>query len=90
MVLARVLAAIAGGYVFCWGFIAVGIAGLVALGMPFEDAEHLASILVILAYLVVFLWAFAARSVLKLWTVLACGGIAMAALASLLQARLLT
>ena len=64
------------------------MAGLVTLGMGFEDAEHLANILAILVYLVAFLWAFAARSVLKPWAVLAGGDIAMAVLSSLLQARL--
>jgi hypothetical protein len=85
----RTAAALAGGYAFCWGLIALGVAGLYALGLPFHDAEHLSAMLAFLAYLVVFLWAFAARSLARVWVVLAGGGAVMAGVASLLQARLL-
>ena len=85
----RALAAIGGGYAFCWGFVALGVAGLYALGMSFHDAEHLSSILAFLVYVMAFLWAFTARSLLRVWAVLAGGGVLMAVLASLLQARLL-
>lgn len=88
-VLSRVTAALLGGYAFCWGFIALGVAGLYRLGMPFHDAEHLSSIVAFLLYLSVFLWAFAARSLPRVWTVLAGGGALMAGAASLLQAQLL-
>lgn len=81
----RVLAALVGGYAFCWGFIALAVAGLFAAGLPFHDGEHLASMLAFLLYLGVFLWAFAARSLARVWLVLAGGGAAMAALASLWQ-----
>lgn len=87
-VVLRIAAAMLGGYAFTWGFIALGLAGLYALGMPFHDAEHLSSILGLLAFLVVFLWAFAARSLVRLWLVLAGGGALMAAAASLLQRAL--
>ncbi len=88
-VVGHVLAAIFGGYAFCWGLIALGVAGLYALGMSFHDAEHLSSILAFLVYVMAFLWAFTARSLLRVWAVLAGGGVLMAVLASLLQARLL-
>ncbi|KQP35498.1 hypothetical protein [Pseudorhodoferax sp. Leaf274] len=86
---ARIAAAVLGGYAFSWGLVALGMAGLFALGMPFHDAEHLTAMLAMLAYLVVFLWAFAARSLPRVWLVLAGGGAVMAGAASLLQSALL-
>lgn len=84
----RIAAAVLGGYAFTWGFIALGMSGLAALGMPLHDAEHLASILGMLAYLVAFLWAFAARSLVRVGSVLLGGGAFMAAAASALQSML--
>jgi len=86
----RIAAAVLGGYAFCWGFIALAIAGLCALGMALRDAEQLASMLALLLYLVMFLWAFAARSTLRVWAVLAGGGATMAVAASLLQSMLVS
>lgn len=85
----RLAAAFLGGYAFCWGFIALGVAGLYALGLPFHDAEHLSSMLAVLIYLGVLLWAFAARSLRRVWVVLAGGGALMAGAATLLQSLLL-
>ncbi|HVR52399.1 MAG TPA: iron uptake protein [Pseudorhodoferax sp.] len=87
--LARIAAAVFGGYAFTWGLVALGMAGLFALGMPFHDAEHLTAMLAMLVYLLAFLWTFAARSLPRVWTVLAGGGVLMAGAASLLQAALL-
>lgn len=87
--LARIAAAALGGYAFAWGLVALGMAGLFALGMPFHDAEHLTAMLAMLVYLVAFLWAFAARSLPRVWGVLAGGGALMAGAASLLQTALL-
>ncbi|MBN9367549.1 MAG: iron uptake protein [Comamonadaceae bacterium] len=84
----RIAAAVLGGYAFTWGFIALGMSGLFALGMSFHDAEHLGSMLGMLVYLVAFLWAFAARSLARLGAVLLGGGAFMAAAASLLQSVL--
>lgn len=81
----RIAAALLGGYAFTWGFIALGIASLFAAQMEFHDAEHLCNILGILVFLAVFLWAFAARSVKRVWLVLAGSGGLMAASASLIQ-----
>ncbi|WP_326542098.1 iron uptake protein [Pseudorhodoferax sp.] len=86
--LARIAAAVFGGYAFAWGLVALGMAGLFALGMPFHDAEHLTAMLAMLAYLVVFLWAFAARSLPRVWLVLAGGGALMTGAAALLQTTL--
>jgi len=81
----RLACALLGGYAFTWGFVALGTAGLFALGMEFHDAEHLSSMLGLLLYLAVFLWAFAARSLRRVAWVLLGGGALMVALASLLQ-----
>lgn len=90
IVVARIAAAVLGGYAFCWGFIALGVAGLFALGMPFHDAEQLASILAFLLYLILFLWAFATPSLLLAWGLLLGGGGLMAGLASVLQQLLIS
>ena len=88
--LARIAAAVLGGYGFCWGFIALGMASMYAAGMPFHDAEHLASILGLLLFLAVFCWAFIARKLMRVWLVLAGGGALMAGAAQLLQGSLLS
>lgn len=85
----RIFAAVVLGYAFTWGFIAVGTAGMFALGMEFHDAEHLSAMLGFLVYLCVFLWAFSARSLARVCIVLAGGGALMAIAASLLQRALL-
>ncbi|KOF52716.1 iron uptake protein [Achromobacter sp. DMS1] len=81
----RVAAALLGGYAFTWGFISLGVAGLFAAGMEFHDAEHLSYILGFLVFLAVFLWAFSARGLARVWTMLAGGGALMAGAASLVQ-----
>ena len=83
--LSRIAAALLGGYVFAWGFIALGVAAAFAAGMPFHDAEHLFSLLAFLLYLVTYWWSFAARDPRRVWLVLAGGGALMAVLASLIQ-----
>lgn len=86
--LGRVLAALGGGYAFCWGLMALINAGGYALGLAFHDAESLGAIIGFLVYLAVFLWAFAARSLPRVWIVLLAGGALMTAAAWLLQSRL--
>lgn len=81
----RIAAALLGGYAFTWGLIALAMALPFAAGMHFHDAEHLGAIVGLLAYLVVFLWAFAAHSLARVWAVLLGGGALMAAAASLVQ-----
>lgn len=83
--LSRIGAAVLGGYVFCWGFIVLALAGCYAAGMSFHDAEHLSAMLGVLLYLGVFLWSFAARSLGRVWLLLLGGGGAMAGVAALLQ-----
>ncbi len=84
----RIAAAVLGGYAFVWGGMALGVAGLFALGMPFHDAEHLCAMLAFLVYLAVFLWSFAASDLRRVWLVLAGGGAVMTVLASLIQSML--
>lgn len=85
---ARVAAAVLGGYAFAWGFIATGASVMVAAGMDFHDAEFLASLLGVLAFLVAFLWAFAARRLWLVWAALAGGGALLAAAGSFVQSLL--
>ena len=87
-VLSRIAAAILGGYVFCWGFIALAVALLFAAGMSFHDTEHLSSMLGLLLYVTAFCWAFAARSLQRVWGLLAGGGALMAGVATLVQRAL--
>ncbi len=87
-VVSRTAAAVLGGYAFTWGVIAFATAGLFAAGMEFHDAEHLSYIIGLLVFLAAFLLAFAARSLPKVWLVLAGGGAVLAIGATLLQTQL--
>lgn len=84
----RIAAAVFGGYAFAWGFIATGASLMFAAGMDFHDAEFLSSLLGVLAFLAAFLWAFAARRLWAVWTVLLGGGALLAAAGSLVQSLL--
>ncbi|MDZ4047687.1 MAG: iron uptake protein [Pseudoxanthomonas sp.] len=86
--LARIAAAILGGYGFTWGFIAAGASLMFAAGMGFHDAEFLASLLGVLAFVAVFLWTFAARRLWVVGAVLAGGGALLAATGSFVQSLL--
>jgi hypothetical protein len=72
----RVLAGIFGAYAFAWGFAAAGVAALVGLGAEFHDAEMGVLMLAFLLFLCMFLWSFAAASLVRVWAVLA-GGAAL-------------
>lgn len=87
-IVSRTAAAVLGGYAFTWGVVAFGTALLFAAGMEFHDAEHLSYIIGFLVFLTVFLLAFAARSLSRVWLVLLGGGALLAAAASLLQQQL--
>ncbi len=87
-VVSRIAAAVLGGYAFAWGLVAATTSLAVAAGMGFHDAEFLSSLLGVLVFLAVFLWAVSARRLWPVWTVLLGGGAAMAGLASLVQAGL--
>lgn len=88
-VVLRIAAGVLGGYAFTWGFIALTIGLLFAAQMEFHDAETVGNIAGFLVFLVVFLWAFCARSVGRVWLVLAGGGLLMTGAASLVQSALL-
>jgi len=88
-VVGRVSAGLLGSYAFTWGFSALGIAGLVALGVDFHEAETGVLLLALLVFLGVFLWAFAAASLARVWLVLAGGGALMTAAAWALQRAVL-
>ena len=88
-IVSRVAAGIAGGWAFTWGFVSLVIAGGVALGADFHEAETLARLLAFLLYLTLLLWAFAAASVRRVWTLLAGGAVLMTGAAWWLQRALL-
>jgi len=77
----RLVAALLGGYAFTWGFTALGVAALVALGVDFHEAETALLLLAFLVFLVLFLWAFAATQLTRVWAVLGGGALCMTAAA---------
>lgn len=81
----RLGAGVFAGYAFAWGVAAAGTSLLCASGMGFHDAEFLASLFGVLAYLVALLWAIAARRAWVAWAALAGGGALLAGLASVVQ-----
>lgn len=89
-VINRILSALLGGYAFTWGFAALGIAGLAAVGIDFHEAETGVLMLAFLVFLIVFLWAFASNSVARVWAVLAGGGGLMTMSAWLIQQNMLS
>lgn len=88
-VVSRIAASLLGGWGFTWGFVSLGITGLVALGVEFHEAHTTAMLLAFLVFLTVFCWAFAAASLARVWAVLAGGALLMTAAAWLLQRSLL-
>lgn len=85
----RSAAAVFGSYLFAWGVSVCGIAGLVALGVDFHEAEIGMLMLAILAFLVMFLWSFATSSLLRVCLVLGGGGAAMLGLGLAVQDMLI-
>jgi membrane-bound ClpP family serine protease len=77
VVTSRVAAGLLGSYAFVWGF-AMALTGvLMRAGMPYDEALTLVYLLAFIVYLVAFCWAFAARSLARVWVVLAGGGALM-------------
>ncbi|MDR0182061.1 iron uptake protein [Lysobacter arvi] len=87
-VASRVAAAVLGGYAFAWGLVALTTSLLFAAELDFHDAEFTGAVVGLLGYLVVFLWAIAARRLALVWPVLLIGGAAMVGAASLVQSML--
>ena len=86
----RFVAAVIGAYAFTWGLVALGVAGLVALGVDFHEAETTLLLLAFLVFLPLFLWAFAAASLVRVWAVLGGGAVFMTTAAWGLQWVLLS
>ncbi len=59
-----ILTAIVCGYVFTWGFITLGVTGLVFIGIDFHTAEISLYMLAFIIYTIIFLWFFTFK---KLW-----------------------
>ena len=75
-VIARIAAAILGGYFFTWGYTTLSISGMVALGVSYEQANIATMLLAFLILLSAFLWSFAATSIARVWLVLVgCGAL---------------
>ena len=87
--LARLAAAVLGGYFFAWGVVAACTSLAVAAGMGFHDAEFLSSLVGVLAFLGALLWAIAARRLWPVWAVLVAGGALLAGVGSAVQAALI-
>lgn len=86
---ARIAAALLGGYAFTWGFTGLGIVGLVALGVDFHEAETAMLLLAFLVFLGMFLWVFAAANMVRVWALLVGGAVLMTSAAWALQRVLL-
>ena len=84
----RVAASLLGGWAFTWGFAALGITALAALGTDYEEAHTAVMLVAFLVFLAVFCWSFAAASLVRVWAVLAGGAAVMTASAWLLQRAL--
>lgn len=87
--LSRTAAALLGGYAFTWGFTAFGITCLLVFGMDFHEAETAVMLVAFLVFLWMFLWAFAAASVRRVWAVMLASTAAMSGAAWMLQRFLL-
>lgn len=71
VIVARIAAALLGGWAVTWGFVTFGIVACVAAGVDYHEAEHLAYLLAFPLYLTVLCWAFVHRSLAHVWLVLA-------------------
>lgn len=85
MIVARIAAAILGGYFFTWGFAVIAISGLVAMGVAYDQARIGTMLFAFLIFLGAFLWSFAAASIVRVWLVLAGGGALMTLIAWYVQ-----
>lgn len=88
-VLGRFAGAIAGGYVFTYGFVAMATLAGFAMGLRYLEARTLAWLACFIVYLAAILWAFTERSLMRVWLVLGIGGLALCGSAWLLSRQLL-
>jgi hypothetical protein len=87
---ARLVITLVGSFAFTWGFVALGVAGLVALGVEYHEAEVSLMLLAILVFLPLFLWSFASPRQLRVTALLFGGAGVMTATAWTLQRVVLT
>lgn len=87
-VIGRIGAGLLGSWVWTWGFAALGITSLVAIGQPYAEAHMAVMLLAFLVFLAAFCWAFAARNLARVWFTLIGGGAAMTGLGWMLQSQL--
>ncbi|MGC1173742.1 hypothetical protein [Polaromonas sp.] len=73
----RLIAALPGAYAFTAALVALLAAALPLLGLARSEAVVSAAMLGFVLYLLVLLWAFSVRSLVRLWAALA-GGTALA------------
>lgn len=81
----RLLGAVFGGYALTALAVAAAGAVLARLGMVRSEAVVLAAMLGFVVYLVLLLWAFSVKSVVRLWLALAASAAAMAVLLVLVR-----
>jgi hypothetical protein len=81
----RVVASLLGGWLFVWGFTALGIMFATAAGLEYPEAVQLLYLFSFVVFLVVFCWAFIADSLVRVWAALAGGGAVMTTLAWMLS-----
>ncbi len=85
----RIFLSIVGAYALTWGLSALAVVALVASGVDFHEAEHGVLIGAFLAYLAVFLWAFAAPRLGRVWLAVGGGAAVSMSLALLWQHQLM-
>lgn len=86
----RLFLSLIGSYCFSWGFTALGLAALVALGVSFHEAETTLMLLGFFVLVPLFLWAFVAQNLVKVWVILGGGATLMTAAAWAIQTILLS
>ena len=85
----RIIASLLGSYGVVWGFVTlVSVLGTAA-GMPFGEARTLAYLLAFLVFVSCFCWAFAERSVARVWLVFVSSAVAMTTLGWLCSTAML-
>lgn len=87
-IFSRIAASLLGGYIFVWGFIALGISIGLCLGVAYSEVQMLMLLLAFFVFLGAFLWSFVTKGLWRLWLVLAGGGVLMTGAAWLITKTL--